>query len=345
MYNHEEHEALRRVGDTYRDLNEWDDLKRAEQERKDKSLGRKLNAFERMGNATRTADKQNDANFRRSIGDTSSLGSDYKRQERRASVGLTGNKEMNAVERGFNRGNTRSKQNQANLARQRGEMSSLGAGYKDQEATATSASKPAPPKATPKTTTPTTPKQTTTTPTTRPPRIAQTGDKKKDMATWAKANPKLAAAQAERDRTRGTSSTTNPLMKKTFGAKHVAGMPKATPAAAAKPAKAAKPPAPAKPVTPAKPITPVKPATISSITEAVMLFEKKKKKKSGTYKKSRQPRGATQEWRVRIRQPGHGGRFEYVQANNPREARAIAQGNYGDDKVGSINSSPRKYKK
>ncbi len=33
------------------------------------------------------------------------------------------------------------------------------------------------------------------------------------MAAWAKANPKLAAAKAERDRTRGTSSTTNPLMK------------------------------------------------------------------------------------------------------------------------------------
>jgi hypothetical protein len=40
----------------------------------------------------------------------------------------------------------------------------------------------------------------------------QTGDKAKDMDTWAKANPKLAAAKAERDRTRGTSSTTNPLM-------------------------------------------------------------------------------------------------------------------------------------
>jgi hypothetical protein len=32
------------------------------------------------------------------------------------------------------------------------------------------------------------------------------------MDQWAKANPKLAAAKAERDRTRGTSSTTNPLM-------------------------------------------------------------------------------------------------------------------------------------
>ena len=32
-------------------------------------------------------------------------------------------------------------------------------------------------------------------------------------ATWALANPKLAAAAAERERTRGTSATTNPLMK------------------------------------------------------------------------------------------------------------------------------------
>jgi len=33
------------------------------------------------------------------------------------------------------------------------------------------------------------------------------------MSQWAAANPKLAAAKAERDRTRGTSATTNPLMK------------------------------------------------------------------------------------------------------------------------------------
>ena len=45
------------------------------------------------------------------------------------------------------------------------------------------------------------------------PVVKQTGDKAKDMATWAKANPKLAAAKAERDRTRGTSASTNPLMK------------------------------------------------------------------------------------------------------------------------------------
>jgi len=45
------------------------------------------------------------------------------------------------------------------------------------------------------------------------PVVKQTGDKAKDMAAWAKANPKLAAAKAERDRTRGTSASTNPLMK------------------------------------------------------------------------------------------------------------------------------------
>lgn len=47
---------------------------------------------------------------------------------------------------------------------------------------------------------------------TKPAPAGQTGDKAKDMATWAKANPKLAAAAAERARTRGTSSTTNPQM-------------------------------------------------------------------------------------------------------------------------------------
>ena len=40
------------------------------------------------------------------------------------------------------------------------------------------------------------------------------GASKEDrMAAFAKANPKLAARQAERDRTRGTNQTTNPLMK------------------------------------------------------------------------------------------------------------------------------------
>ena len=59
---------------------------------------------------------------------------------------------------------------------------------------------------------------------------AQTGDKTKDMDTWAKANPKLAAAKAERDRTRGTSSTTNPLM-----ADMKSKLPVASPASTSKP--------------------------------------------------------------------------------------------------------------
>jgi hypothetical protein len=59
---------------------------------------------------------------------------------------------------------------------------------------------------------------------------AQTGDKTKDMDTWAKANPKLAAAKAERDRTRGTSSTTNPLM-----ADMKSKLPAATPTSTSKP--------------------------------------------------------------------------------------------------------------
>ena len=45
------------------------------------------------------------------------------------------------------------------------------------------------------------------------PFVKQTGDKAKDMATWAKANPKLAAAAAEKSRIRGTQQTDNPLMK------------------------------------------------------------------------------------------------------------------------------------
>jgi len=72
-----------------------------------------------------------------------------------------------------------------------------------------------------------------------PAKQKQTGDKKKDMAAWAKANPKLAAAKAERDRTRGTSSSTNPLMKSFKG-----NLPKAAPKAA--PAKAADKPDTAK---------------------------------------------------------------------------------------------------
>ena len=51
---------------------------------------------------------------------------------------------------------------------------------------------------------------------TRPPanpKVAPTKPTGSAMDQWAKANPKLAAAKAERDRTRGTSATTNPLMK------------------------------------------------------------------------------------------------------------------------------------
>ena len=48
---------------------------------------------------------------------------------------------------------------------------------------------------------------------TKPAATAQTGDKTKDMATFAKANPTLAASAAERARTRGTSQYDNPLMR------------------------------------------------------------------------------------------------------------------------------------
>jgi len=43
--------------------------------------------------------------------------------------------------------------------------------------------------------------------------VGQTGDKVKDMSAWAKANPTLAAAAAEKARIRGTNQTDNPLMK------------------------------------------------------------------------------------------------------------------------------------
>tara|TARA_B100000902_G_scaffold380422_1_gene415830 strand:+ start:3927 stop:6191 length:2265 start_codon:yes stop_codon:yes gene_type:complete len=71
-----------------------------------------------------------------------------------------------------------------------------------------------PPRSTPPTSTP--PKSTA--PSSTPKRTAadeklRTADKKTRMAAWAKANPKLAAAKKERDRTRGTNQTTNPLMK------------------------------------------------------------------------------------------------------------------------------------
>jgi len=58
-------------------------------------------------------------------------------------------------------------------------------------------------------TTPATPRVSPT----KPAAAAQTGDKAKDMATFAKANPTLAAAAAEKARIRGTSQSDNPLMK------------------------------------------------------------------------------------------------------------------------------------
>jgi hypothetical protein len=74
-------------------------------------------------------------------------------------------------------------------------------------ATTPAATTPAAPTNRPVTTAPTSAKPAAPAP------AGQTGDKAKDMATFSKANPKLAAASAERDRTRGTSATTNPLMK------------------------------------------------------------------------------------------------------------------------------------
>ena len=65
--------------------------------------------------------------------------------------------------------------------------------------------------------TPAAPARPSATPASKPapakPVVKQTGDKSKDMSAWAKANPKLAAAKAERDSTRGTSASTNPLMR------------------------------------------------------------------------------------------------------------------------------------
>jgi hypothetical protein len=63
----------------------------------------------------------------------------------------------------------------------------------------------------PSSTTPT--KSSTSTPTKPSTPTAPTKPAGSAMDQWAKANPKLAAAKAERDRTRGTSATTNPLMK------------------------------------------------------------------------------------------------------------------------------------
>ena len=67
-----------------------------------------------------------------------------------------------------------------------------------------------------KTTTQTKPAQTTTQKAApaAPAKDRMAGASKADrMGAWAKANPKLAAAKAKRDSTRGTSATSNPLMK------------------------------------------------------------------------------------------------------------------------------------
>jgi hypothetical protein len=77
---------------------------------------------------------------------------------------------------------------------------------KDQLAKASKAPKPAPP-------TPGAGAKVAPTAATKPKFTPQTGDKAKDTATWAKANPTLAAASAERARIRGTQQTDNPLMK------------------------------------------------------------------------------------------------------------------------------------
>jgi len=107
--------------------------------------------------------------------------------------------------------------------------------------TKTSPTKPAAP--TPKSTTPTTSSTTPkpapsaapkpTTPAAKPQPSAAAKPAGSAMDQWAAANPKLAAAKAERDRTRGTSATTNPLMK---DAKSSLPAPKSpTPTAAPKP--------------------------------------------------------------------------------------------------------------
>jgi hypothetical protein len=60
---------------------------------------------------------------------------------------------------------------------------------------------------------PAAPRPAATTPAARPAAATAPTAKPSAMDQFAKANPKLAAASAERDRTRGTSATTNPLMK------------------------------------------------------------------------------------------------------------------------------------
>ena len=95
------------------------------------------------------------------------------------------------------------------------------------------------------------------------------------MQKWAKANPKLAAAKAERDRTRGTSSTTNPLMKDMKSR-----MPAAAPAApAAKPV--------AKTNTATQRVTAVSQPAAASVEKEVT-SDKTKKSAADTFLKSYQ---------------------------------------------------------
>ena len=85
-----------------------------------------------------------------------------------------------------------------------------------------------------------------------PARDRMAGASKADrMGAWAKANPKLAAAQKQRDATRGTSATTNPLMKDLKSR-----MPK--PAAPNKPATTPKPATTTKPTTPVADSSPIR---------------------------------------------------------------------------------------
>ena len=94
-------------------------------------------------------------------------------------------------------------------------------------------------------------------------------DKATNIATWAKANPKLAAAAAERERTRGTSATTNPLMKD-LKSRLPAPSPTPAPSAAPKPTPRAPKPTPAATPRAATPraATPATPAPAAAVTPA-----------------------------------------------------------------------------
>ena len=84
--------------------------------------------------------------------------------------------------------------------------------------------------------TPTPTPTSTPTATPRPKPAAQTGDAKRDLDTWAKANPTLAKAAAERARTKGTNQTTNPMMT---GLRDRLPRPRTTPTATPAPSKPA----------------------------------------------------------------------------------------------------------